>query len=683
MRRPPEVGLVVCLLLGATGCTGFQQRLSEPPAGASRTVGDETPPPRFSWLRPRAAAPVVTPGSASETSQVAPRTVATGRSGDVWPETQSEWMARNLPRISRLWKQDTTVGRRDGVDSVPPSLVSRGLVRSGDGTASTARADRDVRPVDSSSDDDPRESAASPPARAQLRSQPTRSANPPSVTDRPHSLPESTGAVELDVSGSNAGPGAAGSTDERGHGPADAKAAEQPADSKPWADGPVPAPTASTDRASGVPAALANVVPASDEEKPAPKDAAAVAPPTEADATASSPVNSAAPAIESAQRAAGGEDTRMAQAPAQPAVRQVPPAPPITDGAKAADSPPTPPAATSAETNAPPATETPAPAAAPAQPAAAAASAQPTVPPAPTGQAAGAASPATPRAVAARPAVTASPQSIYASPPPVASAPHKCKLFGWLHHDQTAEPLVAPQLPPATFPTSYRTFSPAPYPGSPQPAGKGSKAPSVAAQSPAVAAQTPLATAQSPAVAAQAPLATAQSPAVAAQAPLATAQSPAVAAAQAPLATAQSPAVAAQAPLAAAQSPAVAAQAPLATAQSPAVAAQAPLAAAQSPCANAVKAPKKPCFLKVWIHKLKSSGHGADCGECEHASRSTCCGGCACCGKNTMVAPSPQSNPATTPRNTATAPGKTAAAQENAATGIETTELAPAPTASR
>ncbi len=36
-----------------------------------------------------------------------------------------------------------------------------------------------------------------------------------------------------------------------------------------------------------------------------------------------------------------------------------------------------------------------------------------------------------------------------------AQQPHR-KFLSWLHHDEQAEPLASPQLPPATFPTSYR-----------------------------------------------------------------------------------------------------------------------------------------------------------------------------------------------------------------------------------
>ena len=53
------------------------------------------------------------------------------------------------------------------------------------------------------------------------------------------------------------------------------------------------------------------------------------------------------------------------------------------------------------------------------------------------------------------------PSPIYASPPPVAPPEPRGKFLSWLHPDGKAEPLASPQLPPATFPTTYR-LNPAP-----------------------------------------------------------------------------------------------------------------------------------------------------------------------------------------------------------------------------
>ena len=40
--------------------------------------------------------------------------------------------------------------------------------------------------------------------------------------------------------------------------------------------------------------------------------------------------------------------------------------------------------------------------------------------------------------------------------------------------------------------------------------------------------------------------------------------------------------------------------------------------------------PKKPCFLKVWIHDWKN-GHGSGCGSCQNGGGS-CCQSGKCCG---------------------------------------------------
>jgi len=54
----------------------------------------------------------------------------------------------------------------------------------------------------------------------------------------------------------------------------------------------------------------------------------------------------------------------------------------------------------------------------------------------------------------------ATPQSIYASPPPVSPPEPRRKLLSWLHPDRQAAPLASSQLPPALFPTTYRQASP-------------------------------------------------------------------------------------------------------------------------------------------------------------------------------------------------------------------------------
>ena len=60
-------------------------------------------------------------------------------------------------------------------------------------------------------------------------------------------------------------------------------------------------------------------------------------------------------------------------------------------------------------------------------------------------------------------------------------------------------------------------------------------------------------------------------------------------------------------------------------------------------CAVHAKAPKKPCFLKVWIHEWKNGGHGSGCGGCHQGGNSNCCKACKCCGGGgTQVAASPQ-----------------------------------------
>jgi hypothetical protein len=57
-------------------------------------------------------------------------------------------------------------------------------------------------------------------------------------------------------------------------------------------------------------------------------------------------------------------------------------------------------------------------------------------------------------------------------------------------------------------------------------------------------------------------------------------------------------------------------------------------------CETQAKAPKKPCFLKVWIHDLKN-GHGSGWGGCQSGGGS-CCENGKCCGGGKPVTGSAQ-----------------------------------------
>ena len=120
MRRPPEVGqagLVVIFLLGASGCTGFPQRTFGTAPGSAPAEGQSVSPPGlFSWWH-RDSSQNVAEETASagqpETARPGPRyPLANQPTANPWPETQSEWVARNFPRFNRIWNGSTTGAAR-------------------------------------------------------------------------------------------------------------------------------------------------------------------------------------------------------------------------------------------------------------------------------------------------------------------------------------------------------------------------------------------------------------------------------------------------------------------------------------------------------------------------------------------------------------------------------------------
>jgi hypothetical protein len=205
MRKTPVVGSVVLLLVGFSGCAGVPQRVSwsSPPADRS-DAADSPTPSRFSWWRqPRAeAATTDSPSNVAEAGKATEPAASTEVPVNVWPESRSEWLARQFPIMSRLWNGRPTGNARDADPSLRSDL-DRVSARSQPAPLPGAgRADADVRPVDGSADDDVTSSGRraisgqrEPDVRAPL---PT----PMRVTFRPHSLPESSGDVELDVSNS-------------------------------------------------------------------------------------------------------------------------------------------------------------------------------------------------------------------------------------------------------------------------------------------------------------------------------------------------------------------------------------------------------------------------------------------------------------------------------------------------
>jgi len=372
MRRPLGVGLVLLslpvLLPGVSGCAGLPQRLSLSSPRATGSDGTETPASSLiSWWRGSGS-------KASSSTEVASNSEDNGKAatpsggaylpGDVWPESRSEWLARQFPFLSRGWNANRGERVRDGVD---PSVRSQGSAVSARSDAardpSTARADDDVRPVQATSGDDSANSGG-----VSVRGQSERYGQPriPSLwvgTRRPHSLPEVSGDVELDVSS---------------WGSPEAERCSSEDDPLELLSAPKPSPEPDSARA---------------QVPPAPKPRAQLTPPPPPFPGGERP---AATPTQSEEPASSGET----EAKPQPS-----------------------------QASAPPSGVAPAPGS-------------------PQSQASAMAS--GPRLL------TATGQSNYASPPPVAPPEPRGKFLSWLHPERQAEPLASPQLPPATFPTTYR-----------------------------------------------------------------------------------------------------------------------------------------------------------------------------------------------------------------------------------
>jgi hypothetical protein len=209
MKRPLGLGLVLLalpvLLPGVSGCAGLPQRLSLSSPATTGSDGVEAPATnRFSWWRGERAA-----GSKSDLSSNLAENARSASPagaampGDVWPETRSEWLARHFPLLSRSWSGYAA-------DPVGNGAVSGGRLQgsgissrsSAADDASTARADGDVRPVKTSSDEGAARSGETTDGASSQRNQPPRVPTLLGATNRGRGMAASGTDVERDVSGS-------------------------------------------------------------------------------------------------------------------------------------------------------------------------------------------------------------------------------------------------------------------------------------------------------------------------------------------------------------------------------------------------------------------------------------------------------------------------------------------------
>jgi hypothetical protein len=609
MRRPPDVGkaaLYTVLLLGVSGCAGISQHTTGSSPWTAGSDGQNTAPPGlFSWWHGRGAATGTAPSDPSAVQETGGRSQGYSDPSQTatspWPETQSEWMARNFPRMTRFWNGTPAPNAGAAPDAggvmwtnrVPDQTVTGGRAIAATGP----RSDGEVRPTDSGSLPAADPNAAPAGSRTQSVDELPFSSTPPPVrsprqtapepadsqTSAPSAIPlSSTEALENDGARRVSFESQDAPQVQQKPGASDRPAAAvQPGSTPKPLEGILPAPMLAGPQESAAPAVDGN------------RTARAPAALPDADGPASSaeqPANS---------------DTRMAQIPpAPPVVPRTPPAPSPSGDAGEAASPPAPPASPAA----------------------------PAANPAGAGNATGA--PSTPAAPAAAPAPASagaatgqrpwggSGQAMFAPPPPMAPEQPRHHILSWLFHDDDDAVLTSAQAPSKTTPTMY---------SSPQhvlPTGQGNSA---SCDSDCKAPKKPCflkvwihdwknshgSDCGSGDVC----------------------PSPQTTAACDSGATPKKPCFLkvwlhdwknSHGSAASDCGPAPVYASP-----------QADLTA----CETAVKAPKKPCFLKVWIHDWKN-GHGSGCGGCQNGNGS-CCQTGKCCAGGTPVAGSAQGGIAT------------------------------------
>jgi hypothetical protein len=202
MRRTPAVALVG-LLLGLSGCAGVPQRLGwSSPATDHSDPADTSAPGRLSWWR-RPSTENSTPDQATkiaETRETTQPALTTKLPTDVWPESRSEWLARRFPLLNRTLNGPTVSAAVDSdarVRELNGRLLAPWSTMAG-GTRG-GRDDNDVRPVDATAtNEDASGDRQTVPGRRSERMPPLL-ATPLVVKVPPHSLPETSGDVALDI----------------------------------------------------------------------------------------------------------------------------------------------------------------------------------------------------------------------------------------------------------------------------------------------------------------------------------------------------------------------------------------------------------------------------------------------------------------------------------------------------
>ncbi len=458
MRPSRRLGGVVLLLLSASGCAAVQSRMN----GSARNPEEAVPSRSSGWFGSKfGARPTPTSASSAASTAVTPD-VETARptapATDIWPGPRSSGLSRLFPMLGNRDRDKKTASAGD----VYPTLASLST------PAATPRGsnDRQVRPV--SGEETPEEASTRRQAARTKAASPAQGDDPELLPNpiavpvpvKRHDRPETRGAVALEVEPADLNEG-----DEatRGTSPRDLAvspilelpeigqpAPGEPARKRPRREAYMIATAASaadvtstggdelvqpsTSSTRPAPSAVSQqpkpTTPKSPTTAPSTKPSTGPPPPPLGPATSPSPATDSAPV------------TPRPPAPWLP----VPLAVPVPEPVPTAEPGPKPPLSTLGHV--PPVTAVPVPA------------------PVPAGQ--GLTTPSAPAASGqgsqALAQVWPSPQASVRSAGKPAKPPHKsCWLLDWVHSlHQPAPPNC--QLPAVTFPTTYQTCMPRPWP---------------------------------------------------------------------------------------------------------------------------------------------------------------------------------------------------------------------------
>ncbi|MGZ3354806.1 MAG: hypothetical protein ACXVBO_08120, partial [Isosphaeraceae bacterium] len=190
-------GVVLLLLLSASGCAGVQWRLN----GSARNPEEAAPSRSSGWLGSRFwARPTPTSASAAAGTAVTPDADTarpTAPETDIWPEPRSSGLSRLFPMLGNRDRGKRTASAGD----VYPTLASL----STPATALDGSNDRQARPV---SGDEAAKGASTRQQAARTKAASTAQGDVPKllpspiavrVPVKPHDRPESRGAVALEV----------------------------------------------------------------------------------------------------------------------------------------------------------------------------------------------------------------------------------------------------------------------------------------------------------------------------------------------------------------------------------------------------------------------------------------------------------------------------------------------------